>query len=54
VRLETILRGNDSERHYQCGGCAFAWRENDAVADADRRKRLTQRRTVLRGERRKF
>jgi DNA-directed RNA polymerase subunit RPC12/RpoP len=38
VRLETVIRGHDSERQYQCGRCGYAWHERDMAVAADRRR----------------
>ena len=51
VRLETVIRGNDTERQYQCGRCSYAWHERDMAVAADRR-RSTTRRPVTRDRRR--
>jgi hypothetical protein len=40
-------------KHYHCGHCDYAWNEASQPVDADRRKRVTQRRTAPRNERRK-
>jgi hypothetical protein len=52
VRLETVIKGTSAERQYHCGACAYGWSEDEATADADRRKRLTPRRAAPRIERR--
>ena len=38
VRLETVLRGAEAERQYQCGRCSYAWHERDTAIGADRRR----------------
>ena len=53
VRLETVIRGSESERQYQCGRCSYGWHERDMSILADRRQRVTQRRSAPRNDRRR-
>jgi hypothetical protein len=43
VRLETVIRGTESERQYQCGRCNYGWHERDMTVAADRRRSAQQR-----------
>jgi DNA-directed RNA polymerase subunit M/transcription elongation factor TFIIS len=52
IRLETVIKAQQTRRLYQCGKCGYAWSEDEQPNDADRRKRLTQRRAVARNDRR--
>jgi hypothetical protein len=51
VRLETVIRGAEAEREYQCGRCSYAWHERDTTIGADRR-RAPARRQIPRERRR--
>jgi hypothetical protein len=53
VRLETVVRAGHAVKHYHCGRCDYAWNDDSQPADADRRKRVTQRRMAPRNKRRK-
>ena len=53
TRLETVIKGGQTERQYQCGGCGYSWSEHEPPKDPDRRTRQTQTRTVPRNDRRR-
>src|SRR5687767_3551671 len=54
VRLETVIRSGEAQRHYDCNRCGYTWVESarqPRPAGADRRRK-TDRRSEPRTERR--
>jgi hypothetical protein len=53
VRLETVLKGQDAVRHYECHRCGYSWDETERpILEADRRTNRTAHRLAPRTGRR--
>ena len=45
VRQETVIKGGESLRHYDCSGCNYSWTELNVTTNADRRVAAERRRS---------